>query len=399
MKVLMVNKFLYPNGGSETYIFKIGEELKNKGHEVEFFGMEDDRNVVGNQWNLYTSNMDFHTGKLQKLFYPIKIIYSREAKRKIRTILEQYKPDVVHLNNINFQITPSIIDEIKAHDIPIVWTAHDYQLVCPNHMMYKLDTKEMCSECIDGKYGKCTKNKCIHGSKIKSILGSMEANFYKLRHTYRKVDTVICPSRFMETQLQHNKDLRGRTLTLHNFIDKVEWCECEKKNYVLYFGRYSEEKGIRTLMEAAKKLKEIPFIFAGKGPLEEEISGIPNIRNLGFQTGEELSTLIREANFSIYPSEWYENGPFSVMESQMYGTPVIGARIGGIPELIDDNRTGLLYESKNLEQLTEAIASLWNDIEKQKTFHDNCKSLQLDDLEKYCEKLLDIYNGRKQGEL
>lgn len=394
MKILMVNKFLYPNGGSETYIFKLGEELEAMGHEVQFFGMEDDRNVVGNRWNLYTGNMDFHTGKLQKLMYPVKIIYSKEAKRKMRDMLAKFQPDVVHLNNINFQITPSIIDEIRKNNIPIVWTAHDYQLVCPNHMMYQLSNKEMCAQCIDGKYKCCIRNRCIHGSKVKSLLGSMEAYFYKMRHTYRRVDTIICPSKFMEVQLQHNPDIKGKTVALHNFIDDIEWKECDKKGYILYFGRYSDEKGIRTLIEAARRLKDIPFVFAGKGLLEEEITGIPNIQNVGFQSGEALVTLIREANFSIYPSEWYENCPFSVMESQMYGTPVIGADIGGIPELIDENRTGLLYESKNLDQLVGTITSLWNDPEKQQQFHENCKTLQFDNLKLYCEKLLVIYKEK-----
>ena len=137
----MVNKFLYPNGGSETYIFKLGEQLVKEGHEVQYFGMEHEGRVVGNRVESYTSNMDFHTGKLQKLLYPFKIIYSTEARKKIRLVLDDFAPDVVHLNNINFQITPSIIYEIRSYEkkrkkqIKIVFTAHDYQWVCPNHMM------------------------------------------------------------------------------------------------------------------------------------------------------------------------------------------------------------------------------------------------------------------------
>ena len=109
MKVLMVNKFLYPNGGSETYIFSLGRELERRGCEVQYFGMEHEGRIVGNHAECYTSNMDFHTGKLQRLLYPFKIIYSVEARRKIRTVLEDFQPDVIHLNNFNFQLTPSII--------------------------------------------------------------------------------------------------------------------------------------------------------------------------------------------------------------------------------------------------------------------------------------------------
>ena len=393
MKILMVNKFLYPNGGSETYIFKLGECLKAMGHEVEFFGMEDERNIVGNHANAYTSNMNFHTGKLQKLLYPIKIIYSREARKQIRKVLNDFKPDVVHLNNINFQITPSILYEIKKDNLPIVWTAHDYQLVCPNHMMYNLETKEMCEKCLGRKYKHCSKNRCIHGSRVKSYLGTLEAKYYARRKTYRLVDKMICPSQFLEQKLLSDPVFQGKTIALHNFIDEVEPVEVKKKPYVLYFGRYSEEKGIRTLVKAAKELPDISFLFAGKGPLEEEVNGIPNIKNVGFQTGKDLEMLIREAKFSLYSSEWYENCPFSVMESQMYLTPVIGANIGGIPELIQEGKTGLLYESGNVKDLIHKIKTLWEDEDLLLQYQNNCKSISFDTVTKYCEKLIKLYRN------
>jgi len=130
---------------------------------------------------------------------------------------------------------------------------------------------------------------------------------------------------------------------------------------VLYFGRFSQEKGIGTLVEVAKELPDIPFVFAGSGPLEHLLEGIPNIKNVGFQRGEALEMLIREARFTVYPSEWYENCPFSVMESQMYGTPVLGANIGGIPELIRVGETGELFESGNEKELCTKLSRLWNE--------------------------------------
>ena len=395
MRILMVNKFLYPNGGSETYIFKLGEYFISQGHEVQFFGMEDERNIVGNRINAYTSNMNFHTGKLQKLLYPIKIIYSTEAKKQIRKVLDDFKPDVVHLNNINFQITPSIISEIKKDNLPVVWTAHDYQLVCPNHMMYQLQTKEMCEECLGRKYTNCTKNRCIHGSLVKSLLGTLEARFYAIKKTYHLVDKVICPSHFLEKKLLTDSVFKGKTIALHNFIDEVEWKDIKKGDYVLYFGRFSEEKGIGTLVQAAKMLPQVSFIFAGKGPLEDQLSGIDNIQNVGFKTGEELEDLIRKAKFSLYTSEWYENCPFSVMESQMYGTPVIGADIGGIPELIQVGKTGLLYESRNVEELVEKIKLLWDNKEMLEEYQENCKHIQFDTIKTYCEKLIRIYKSEE----
>lgn len=398
MKILMVNKFLYPNGGSETYIFKLGEHLISKGHEVQYFGMEHEGRCVGNCVEAYTSDMDFHGGnKLSKLTYPIKTIYSSEARKKIRLVLDEFKPDVVHLNNFNYQLTPSVILEVRkwekqtGNKVKIIFTAHDYQLVCPNHMMNNPNTHENCEKCVGGKFLNCTKGKCIHGSTAKSAIGTMEAIYWnKINKAYKQIDAIICCSEFMKIKMDTNPVFRNKTIALHNFIEEVEWKDTEKKDYVLYFGRFSEEKGIGTLIEVCKQLPNIKFIFAGTGPLEQEINTVKNIENLGFQTGEALEKLIREARFSVYTSEWYENCPFSVMESQMYGTPVLGANIGGIPELIQAGKTGELFESGNAVELKEKIEKLWNDKELAKQYSENCKVIEFDTIDRYYEKLLRI---------
>jgi hypothetical protein len=237
MRILFVNKFLYPNGGSETYIFKLGEYLVQQGHNVQYFGMEHEGRVVGNQSESYTKNMDFHAGKLQRLLYPVKIIYSVEARKKIRIILDQFKPEIVHLNNFNYQITPSIIYEIKKYDkkCRIIFTAHDYQLICPNHMLKQPGAKRNCEKCLNGNYSHCIKGKCIHGSTTKSILGAVEGKLYRDLKTYRLIDGVICPSRFMESKMKRNPCLDGKTSTLRNFIDEVPQVDMVKENYVLYF--------------------------------------------------------------------------------------------------------------------------------------------------------------------
>ena len=400
MKVLMINKFLHPNGGSETYVFKLGEYLNEIGHEVQYFGMEHEKRCVGNAVNEYTSNMDFHKGsKLSKLTYPIKTIYSKEARIKIRRVLDDFEPDVCHLNNFNYQLTPSIILEINKwrkqtnKECRIIFTAHDYQLICPNHMCNNPNLHENCEMCLGGDFINCTKNKCIHGSLPKSIIGTAEAMIWNGNQVYKYLDAIICCSEFLKSKMDTNPLFAGKTIALHNFIDRIEWKKVEKKEYVLYFGRYSKEKGIKTTLEACKMLPDISFVFAGKGPLEEELEAIPNVRNVGFQEGENLIELIREAKFSIYPSEWYENCPFSVMESQMYGTPVLGADIGGIPELIKAGQTGELFEAGNKSQLVKKIEELWADNEKLKKYNENCKNIEFDTIEEYVDKLLKIYKG------
>lgn len=409
MKILMVNKFLYPNGGSETYIFKIGEELQRTGHEVQYFGMEHQGRIVGNRINVYTDDMDFHTGKLKKLMYPFKIIYSKEAYKKITMVLKDFEPDVVHLNNFNFQLTPSIIYAVRKWEkscgkpVKLVFTAHDYQWVCPNHLMQRFDTKKTCFECSGGRYGCCVKHKCIHGSTIKSLLGAIEGYFYRKRHTYELVDNIICPSEFIKTKIDTYEGLASRTRTLRNFIDigdnsakDIAKGENLKQDYVLYFGRYSQEKGVETLLKVCSELKDIPFVFAGGGPLNDEVNKVSNIENKGFLKGQELIDVVTKARFAIFSSEWYENCPFSVMEAISYGTPVVGADIGGVPELIQDGVNGLLFEAGNKNQLKQMISKLYFDKEKLDELTKGAKDTEFMSLQEYCAELLDIYRNKPE---
>jgi glycosyltransferase involved in cell wall biosynthesis len=418
MRILIVNKFLYPNGGSETYIFGLGRGLQALGHEVQYFGMEHEGRIVSNRVQSYTEDIEFHgAGMAQKLTYPAKIIYSKEARRKIRPVLEDFQPDAVHLNNINFQITPSVIDEIRAWNpsCRIVYTAHDAQWVCPCHMLRIPSTGEFCTRCIDGAYINCMKNRCIHNSRARSIFGTMEAEFYKKRGTYRLVDTIICPSEFMNRMLSHNPQLKGRTVTLHNFYENKGALQdnsgaekelldrgISKRGYVLYFGRFSREKGVHTLLQVCRDNPEIPFVFAGRGELEDEVNALSgaNVINMGFCSGGRMQQLIRNAAFTVLPSEWGENCPYSVMESQMNGTPVVGTAIGGIPELIEDGTTGLLCRPFDPAALTDRIRALWYNKSLQRELQANCArsaegrgAVHYDTLEEYCGKMLKIYRG------
>ena len=303
MKILMINKFLYPNGGSETYIFSLANALERHGHVVEYFGMEHEGRCVGNSADSYTSDMDFHTaGGVKKLSYAIKTIYSKEARIKIRKVLDVFNPDVCHLNNFNYQLTPSIILEIKKWSAEtnkkcqIVYTAHDYQLVCPNHMCNNPNTMENCEKCLSGKYTNCIKGKCIHGSTLKSIVGFCEATLWDKKKVYANIDTIICCSDFLKSKLDSNKVLAQKTITLHNFLTKEKSqnsTQVTKKDYVLYFGRYSSEKGIDTLIRACEELPEINFIFAGKGDNDvvERIKSLSNAKEVGFKSSGESSSL------------------------------------------------------------------------------------------------------------
>ena len=394
MKILMVNKFLYPKGGAETYFLKIGNYLKQQGHEVQYFGMYDEKNTVGNELNLYTKNVDFHNAGIEKFLYPFKIIYSLEAKRKIKKIIKHFKPDIIHLNNINFQLTPSIIDAGYEMNIPVIQTVHDLQMLCPNHMLFNQQTNQICEKCIHGSKWNCMKNCCIHGSKAKSFIGTLEGILYQHKKTYEKVSMYICPSYFLEKKLLTDKRFQGKTRVLHNFIEiESVTKKVKKEDYVLYFGRLSEEKGFQFFINACKKLPQIKFKVAGTGPLEHLCTGVENVEYVGFQFGESLNQLIAKAKFTVYPSIWYENCPLSVLESISLGTPVITIKHGGVVELVKEQVTGRYIDIKEINHLDKAIENLYQDEKQLKEMYDNCfkEAKNMISIEQYYEELMNEY--------
>lgn len=398
MKILLVNKFLYPKGGAETYTLRLGEYLKFAGHEVQYFGMYDDKNTVFNSAGKYTKNMDFHSSGAERFLYPLRIIYSFDAKKKIGRVIEDFMPDIIHMNNINFQLTPSIIDEAAKRKVPVVQTVHDLQMLCPNHLMFSGKTKSPCEKCLNGSKLNCVRGRCIHGSLLKSIIGTLEAWLYTIKKTYLKVDRFICPSSFIEGKLLERKRFgrhiyRGRTTAVHNFMEMPLAGECEKGDYVLYFGRLSEEKGINMLAEVCRMLPDIKFIIAGTGPDEHAFDDIKNAEFVGFKTGEELSRLIAGARFSVYPSVWYENCPLSVLESEALGTPVICTALGGLPELVEDGVTGRIIKSVTKDALADAVRELYYDEELCGRMSANCKNKRTEmmTLKKYGEIIENIY--------
>ena len=377
MKILMVNKFLYPRGGSESYMLYLSEHLKKLGHEVQFFGMYDENNTVGNAAGLYTQNMDFHSKGIARFLYPFKIIYSFEAKKKIMQVIDDFKPDLVHMNNINFQLTPSIIYGVKKKKIPLVQTVHDYQMICPNHLLYNFDKNEPCEKCVNGSHINCIKNKCIHSSKVKSIIGVIEAKFYSFLKTYKKVDLFVCPSNFLEKKLLSAKEYyKGKTKTIHNFIDKEKFTGSGRKedSYIVFVGRLSKEKGIENIRDAAKLLPEYKFIVAGSGPDEGILKDVKNIKLTGFLTGEKLTELMRNAKVLLLPSVCYENCPLSILEAHSMSVPVVTMNSGGMAELVKDGVTGTLVKEPTPEGIALKLKETLENEEYYNTLIENCKN-------------------------
>ncbi|MBR7132409.1 MAG: glycosyltransferase [Clostridia bacterium] len=396
MKILLINKFLYPKGGAETYVFELGKLLSQKEHCVEFFGLENSKNIVGNSVNSYVSDIDLKETTRKNLTAPFRIIYSFEARKKLRKVLESFNPDVVHLNNIQFHLTPSIILEIEkfrkktGSKVKIIYTAHDYQLVCPSHGLFDTEIN-VCEKCLGGNYTHCVKLKCMKNSRAKSFLAMLDAYFWKFSKAYSYIDKIICPSYFLQSKLNTQKRFESKTVVIHNFFEAQKSDAAEKENYVLEFGHLSRDKGTLTLLEVARRMPEVHFVFAGYGAAEAEIEGVANAEYVGFKTGDELKELISKALCSVYPSEWYENCPFSVIESQCYLTPVIGSRMGGIPELITEGETGLLFEAGNPDDLEEKLKDLLFTPGKLEAFTANCRDIVFETPNTYYEKVIQLY--------
>jgi Glycosyltransferase len=397
MKILMAHKFLYAGGGADIYMLAIGRYLAEHGHEVQYFGMADEKNIVGNAAGSYTENIDFHKKSSRSLFYPFKIIYSREARTKIRAVLEKFNPDIVHIHNINFQITPSILYEIKKLGIPIVQTVHDAQMACPCHNLYAEKLKKPCTACVDsGRYINCIRYRCSFGSLPKSIVAAMESYYYHFRKTYDLIDRFICVSEFMQDILIRNGMDVGKLLVLpvaSRFAKAEAVSPVADNKYVLYFGRMVEVKGVRTLLQVCRALPDFHFKMIGTGPLETEVKRLPNVEWMGFKDNDELKSIISQAAFTVCPSEWYENSPATIVESQAQGVPVIGARIGGIPEKIEEGKTGLLFESGNIADLKEKIQKLYQNDSLLFEMRANClNAKRVVCLPEYCDMVVSVYH-------
>lgn len=379
MKVVLVNKFHYRKGGSETYYFAVADALREAGHEVRFFAMEDEGNLPCEDADLFVPNRDYNgpTSPVAKASAAFSIVYSGEAKRRFQALCERVRPDVVHMNLVHRQITLSILDApyLKEHRVPVVWTAHDYIAVCPSYTM--LDgAGEVCEACLGGHFLNCLKRRCVKGSAAKSGMATLEAEFLKRTGAYRKIDRIVCPSNFLEGKMAEGGFPTGQLAWMPNFIPDGTLAEIDEAPapeiqvpYLLYFGRLSAEKGVDVLLRALARAagnEGVPVDWtlqiAGDGPVRAELEGLAaelgvagRVRFLGFKTGTELRSLIKGARFSVVPSTWHENMPFSVVESLAAGTPVIGSRMGGIPELVADGRTGFTFASGSVDELADLL--------------------------------------------
>jgi len=388
MKVLLINKYLYPKGGDAVSTLETGKLLYSRDNEVVLWGMDSPENLDLPYKKYFVSYIDYNKplGIFKKLKVSMKILYSLEAKRKISELLKNWMPDIVHLNNFAHQISPSILDVFKKYRIPTVMTMRDYKMVCPAYSM--LLNGKPCEKCKNGKYYYCFKNKCNKNCRAKSFISMLEMYLHhKVLKIYESIDYFIAPSKFLMNKVKE-MGFNKRVVYLPNFVDldvyKPDYNSSEDS--IVYFGRLSEEKGLETLIDAVKNLNTNLKII-GSGPYKDRLNNkviiekIKNVFFLGYKKGEELRKIVGESLIVVVPSECYENCPRSILESFALGKPVIGSRIGGIPELVIDGETGYTFkagDSKDLGGKIEYMLSNTDEVKK---------------LERHYRKLIDIYNN------
>ena len=359
--------------------------LRDKGHEVAVFAMDYPENVE-TEWSSYFPK------NMSKVMAFTRPFGSREVKKKFRRLVEDFKPEVVHLNNVHTQLSPVMAEIAHERGIRVVWTLHDYKLLCPRYDCLK-GGKDICEECFSGDKSGCMKYKCMKGSMLASMIGYRESVCWNRERLERCTDVFICPSSFMAEKMIEGGFRAEKMKVLCNFID-VEKCrrdEYDKEDYYCYVGRLSHEKGVRTLIEAANSLPYRLKIIGG-GPLEAELKGIAKeqVEFVGYKQWDEIKSLVGRARFSVIPSEWYENNPLSVIEAQCLGSPVLGARIGGIPELIEEGRTGMTFVSRSVQDLSEKIDCMWRrDFDSKAIAVESCRRYNAD---AYYNSIMNIYN-------
>lgn len=396
MKVLQINKFLYPQGGAETYMFQLSNALKEQGIIIEFWGMDDKKNIVKDTYQSFAENISYQNQSISNILSNTsRTIYSTNNRNKIGIILDKFQPDIVHLHNYNFQLTPSILPEIKKRNIKIIQTVHDSQMVCPYHRLYNFQKEKICTKCVSGSFSNCIKDKCFDGSFFKSLIGATESYLYhNLKYYEKYIDLFIFPSNFL-AGLIHKKIKNKPFKIIPNFTDKIANLKKNKGDYYLYYGRISIEKGIIELINIFKNL-DLQLVIIGKGDqekeLEKSIKKYSNIKFIGSKNGKDLFTYVANAKFVIQPSKGFENCPMTIIESFTYKTPVIAANHSGFKDLIQHKKTGFLIDFTDINKVQEQLLKI--NKENIKILSSNIVKEFKNKLHKdiHISKILEIYN-------
>ena len=364
MKILQINNYHYLKGGSERVYFETAKILEKNGHDVLFFSVKDEGSEKHYSEKYFVKPFNYNNeSALKKIQHTTEFIYNKEAKTNLELLIKNEKPDIAHLHIFYGRLTSSILPILKKYNIPVVMSVHEYRMLCPAYVM-RDNNGEICEKCADGNYFHCIIGKCIKKNLVYSSIAALECFVRDRFISYEEhIDRFIMVSQFiMDKHIQYKPSMKSKSTQIYNFLDLSNYSpNTSHQNYYVYFGRLSREKGILTLLNAWRNFPDLQLKIVGGGELEKDVikfideHNMSNVELMGYLSGDTLFDVVKKSKFVFVPSEWYENNPMNVIESFALGKPVIGARIGGIPELIKEGFNGYLFESGNLDDLTNTI--------------------------------------------
>jgi glycosyltransferase involved in cell wall biosynthesis len=361
MKILQINNCHYRRGGADAVYLNTAELLSSMGDEVVFFSTAAKENDITQNSRYFVQKIDFlELPTTDKILKTPRYLYSRETGKKLQYLLTSEKPDIAHIHLYKGDLTASILKVLKSNRIPTVITLHDYSLLCPRNILLDGENK-ICEKCIAGSPLNCLLKRCNRKSLSLSAVNTIEYIFnnYKFKPE-QYFDKIIAPSKFLFNKHLHKSKLIDRLVHLYNFspIVKNAIQNTVKGKYFLFYGRISQEKGIHTLLKTWINLPDtFNLKIVGTGPVLHEIADLVkhnklnNVELVGYKSGEELKDLISNCSYVLVPSEWYENNPMTVIECYSYGKPVIVSEIGGLPEIVINEKTGYTFAMGDQDDL------------------------------------------------
>ena len=363
MRIAFANNYLYLRGGSERVFFDEISVLEGAGHRVALFSREHASNIPTPYSRYFPSDLRYEGVPVtRKIAAAASLVYSAQCGRKFGELLEDFRPDLVHGHNIYGRLTTAILDASREKGVPTVMTLHDHKLICPSYLL--LSRGAVCERCEGRNFYHCLLERCHKGGVLPSLVYTIEAYRNRFLDKYRGVRYFLCPSAFLKRKHAQYGIPEERLVIVPNFLRIEEYVPGEEGGeYVVYAGRLSEEKGLPTLLRAVEGL-DVPLRIVGDGPMRESLElqvrekGRKNVVFEGYKTGTELADIFRRSLFVVFPSECHENAPMSILEAFAYGKPVIGADIGGVPEMITDGETGFLFPPGDAGALRERIGYL-----------------------------------------
>jgi len=370
MKIVQVNKFYFPEYGTERYLFGLMDELKRRGHTVIPFAMQHSKNAATPFSKYFVSQINLETLRFNwsslKAFG--RMIYSLEARSKFAQLLDETKPDVVHVHSIHHHISPSILREATKRGIPVVQTLHDYKLVTPAYLFPMRDGKP-CINCRRGKWLHVIRHRAHKGSIASTALLSFESFVHATLRIYeRHIYKFIAPSRDMAQRLVELGVNPKQLTVIPHYNDLSTWKPAGTVGKgVLFAGRLMADRGIDHVLRAARALPAAQFSIAGDGPeraaLEAKLKlqKISNVTLLGRLSGKALQRAFAQARVVFFPTLTLDTFGLTVLEAMASGKPVVATNLGGVNDLVNEGETGYLYDPQNPDKAIESIKKILSD--------------------------------------